>query len=134
MLWPDGAKQPIEASVRGVASELIRRGVPREKLIIAFPLYGSDGSPWVSLRERVLTGRAPIHPEFLETELHGVWVTGPDALEAKVQKALVGKEIAGGAAAGIALWQIGHQGRFGELTQAVRRALDVHRVKAPLAP
>jgi hypothetical protein len=122
-LWPDGAPEPIEASVRGVATELVRRGLPREKLIVALPLYASDGRPWIEVRERALAAAAPVDPLYLESPLDGLWITGPAALEAKARKVVAGTEIAGGAAAGIALWQLGHQGPFAELTEALRRAL-----------
>jgi hypothetical protein len=129
-LWPDGAHQPIEASVRGAASEIVRRGVPREKLMIGLPLYASDGRPWVAVREEALATAAPLHPLYLETELDGgVWITGPAALEAKARRIIAGSEIAGGGAGGIALWQLGHQGGFADLTQALRRALQPEIVR-----
>jgi GH18 family chitinase len=122
-LWPDGADRSIEGSVRGVASELIRRGAPREKLIVGLPLYAGDGRPWVEVRERALATAAVLDPLYLERPWDGTWITDPPALEAKVRRIVAGSEIAGGPAAGIALWQLGHQGPFGELTEAVRRAL-----------
>lgn len=130
-LWPDGSDRPIEASVRGVASELVRRGVPRAQVIIGFPMYASDGQPWISVRERTLRLAPPTHPLYLENELDGIWVTGPAALEAKVRKAIAGSEVEGGAVGGIALWQLGHQGRFTDLTDALRRALDAVPPKSP---
>ncbi len=126
-LWPDGADKSIEASVRGTANQLIRRGVPREKLIIGLPFYTSDGRPWIDIRERVLSAPLSLHPLFLENQWNGIWVTGPRALEAKVQKILYGKEIAGGSASGVAFWQLGHQGRFRDLTEALRRALKAKK-------
>jgi hypothetical protein len=122
-LWPDRAKQPIEASVRGVASQIVRRGMPREKLVIGLPFYASDGRPWLEVRERALAERAPPHPLYLESEVGGAWITGPAALEAKARRILFGTDIAGGGAAGVALWQLGHQGPFRDLTEALRRAL-----------
>ncbi len=122
-LWPDGAQQPIEASLRGVATELLRRGVPREKLVLSLPMYSSDGLPWVNIREKALAATAPVDPLFLESNIEGVWVTGPAALEAKARKVVGGSEIAGGSAAGVAVWQLGHQGPFRDLTDALRRAL-----------
>jgi GH18 family chitinase len=122
-LWPDGAQKPIEASVRGVASEIVLRGIPREKLVVGLPLYASDGRPWLAVRDRALASAAPLNPLYLETLCDGAWLTGPAALEAKVRKVLAGSEIAGGRAGGVALWQLGHQGPFRDLTDAVRRAL-----------
>jgi Glycosyl hydrolases family 18 len=121
--WPDGATRPIEGSVRGVATELLRRGVPREKLVVALPLYAADGRPWVDVRERALAAPAAFDPLYLERRWDGTWITDPPALEAKVRRIVAGTEIAGGPAAGIALWQLGHQGAFRELTGAVRRGL-----------
>jgi hypothetical protein len=121
--WPDGATRPIEGSVRGVASEVIRRGAPREKLVIALPLYAGDGRPWVEVREAVLARPARFDPLYLERPWDGTWITDPPALEAKVRRIVAGTEIAGGPAAGVALWQLGHQGAFHELTRAVRRGL-----------
>jgi GH18 family chitinase len=126
-LWPDGATRPVEASVRGVASELLRRGVPRSKLIVALPLYAGDGRAWVEVRKRALATPSPVHPLFLESPLDDTWVTGPAALEAKIRKILAGSEIEGGGAAGIALWQLGHQGTYRDLTAAVRHALGSAR-------
>jgi hypothetical protein len=123
-LTPDGSDKPVEASVRGAASELIRRGVPREKLIISLPMYASDGRPWIELRTLKLP---PPTPRSLESNLGGAYVTGPDALEQKARAVLCGDEIEGGAAAGIALWQLGQQGPFDDLTNAVRRALTCKR-------
>lgn len=123
-LWPDGASSPIEASVRGTANQLIRRGVPRQKLVICLPFYASDGRPWVEIRERVLSAPLSLHPLYLENQWNGIWVTGPAALEAKVQKIIAGREIAGGSASGVAFWQLGHQGRFRNLTGALRRVLS----------
>jgi hypothetical protein len=125
--WPDGATAPIEASVRGAAAEMVRRGLPREKLVIALPLYASDGSPWVEVRARALAAPAPPHPLYLERQVGSAWVNDPASLEAKVRAVLGGSDVAGGAAAGVALWQLGHQGRFRDLTDAVRRALAAVR-------
>ncbi len=122
-LWPDGSKAPVEASVRGVASQIVRRGIPREKLVIGLPFYASDGRPWLEVRERALAERAPPDPLYLETLVDGAWITGPAALQAKVLRILAGTDIAGGGAAGVALWQLGHQGPFRDLTLALRRAL-----------
>jgi GH18 family chitinase len=123
-LVPEGANRPVEASVRGVASEIVRRGAPREKLIVALPMYTSDGRPWCDVHER----KAPMHPRYLETEIDGAWVTGPEALEAKARRVISGTEIDGGAAAGVGLWQLGHQGKSRSLTAALARAL---RKRAP---
>lgn len=129
--WPDGASRPIEASVRGVASEVIRRGLPRPKLIVGLPLYAADGRPWVEVRAKVLAAAAAPDPRFLERAWDGTWVTDPPALEAKVRRIVGGIEIAGGPAAGIALWQLGHQGPYRELTDAVRRGLRAGAARAP---
>jgi hypothetical protein len=126
-LWPDGATRPIEGSVRGVATELLRRGAPREKLLIALPLYTADGRPWVDVRERVTATPAAFDPLYLERRWDGTWVTDPPALEAKVRRVVAGAEIAEGPAAGIALWQLGQQGAYRELTAAVRRGLAAAR-------
>jgi hypothetical protein len=133
-LWPDGSDRPIEASVRGVASELIRRGVPREKLIVSLPLYTGDGRPWVEVRKAALAAPQAVHPLYLESQWEGTWITGPAALEAKVRRVVAGTEIAGGPAAGIALWQLGQQGPYHELTEAVRRATRAAPAPAPDAP
>ena len=125
--WPDGASAPIEASVRGAASEMVRRGLPREQLVIALPLYASDGSPWVEVRARALAAPAPPHPLYLERQVGDAWVNDAASLEAKVRAVIAGSDIAGGAAAGIALWQLGHQGRYRDLTLAVRKALAAAR-------
>jgi hypothetical protein len=130
--WPDGSLDKIEGSVRGAASELIRRGLPREKLVIGLPLYTSDGRSWTDVRERVLSSGAALDPIFLETLVDGYWVTGPEGMEAKVRKILGGAEIAGGAAAGIALWQLGHQGLHTDLTEAVWRALPPRAPSHPI--
>jgi Glycosyl hydrolases family 18 len=122
-LWPDGSPEKIEGSVRGAASECVRRGLPRQKLVIALPLYASDGRPWEEVRVKALANPLPLHPLYLESPLDGAWVTGPAAIEAKARKILFGDEIAGGAAAGVALWQLGHQGTHSELTEGLRRAL-----------
>ncbi len=120
--WPDDATQPIEASVRGAATEIVKRGVPRARLIIALPMYASDGRPWSVVRHLPL---GPLDPTYLENPIAGsdVWVTGPAALEAKIHAALFGKDIDGGAAGGIGLWQLGHLAGGHDLTDAVRRAL-----------
>lgn len=121
--WPDAATSPIEGSVRGVATEILRRGAPRAKLLIALPLYTADGRPWVDVREGVAAAPAAYDPLYLERRWDGTWVTDPPALEAKVRRAVSGTEIAGGPAAGVALWQLGQQGPYRELTEAVRRGL-----------
>jgi len=133
--WPDGASAPIEGSVRGAASEMVRRGLPREKLVIALPLYASDGRPWSDVRARALAAPAPPHPLYLERQVGSAWVNDPASLEAKVRAVVAGSDIAGGAAAGLALWQLGHQGRYRDLTDAVRRALAAARGRrSPPAP
>jgi hypothetical protein len=53
----------------------------------------------------------------------GAWVNDPASLVAKVRAVVAGSDIAGGAAAGVALWQLGHQGRYHDLTDAVRKGL-----------
>ena len=126
-LWPDGAAKPIEASVRGAASEIVRRGVPREKLVIGLPLYGSDGRPWAALRELARASQASLHPLWLEKQIDSAWVTDPEALAAKAGKALFGSDVDGGSAGGIALWQLGHQGAGRDLTDAVRAAVAAGR-------
>jgi GH18 family chitinase len=123
--WPDGASAPIEGSVRGAASEMVRRGLPRDKLVIALPLYASDGRPWSEVRAGALAAPAPPHPLYLERQVGDAWVNDAASLEAKVRQVIGGSEIAGGAAAGVALWQLGHQGRYHDLTDAVRRALTM---------
>lgn len=122
-LWPDGAERPIEGSVRGAASEIVRRGVPREKLVVALPLFASDGRPWAAVRAPALAAPGALDPRFLEREVDGAWVSDAAGIEAKARAILAGHEIAGGAAGGVALWQLGHQGAFHDLTDAVRRAL-----------
>ncbi|MBS2024619.1 MAG: glycoside hydrolase family 18 protein [Deltaproteobacteria bacterium] len=133
-LWPDGSSRRIEGSVRGAASEYVKRGVPRAKLVVALPMYASDGRPWDAVRAQVLGRKLPLHPLFLESELDGVWVTGPEAMEAKARKLLSSDEIAGGGAAGVALWQLGHQGTHRELTEALRRGLPPGRPLNPGPP
>jgi hypothetical protein len=114
---------------------MVRRGLPREKLVIALPLYASDGSPWTEVRARALAAPAPPHPLYLERQVGAVWVTDPASLEAKVRAVVAGSDIANGAAAGLALWQLGHQGRYRDLTDAVRRALAAARGhRSPAAP
>lgn len=132
--WPDGASAPIEGSVRGAASAMVRRGLPRDQLVIALPLYASDGSPWSMVRARALASPAPPNRLYLERPLGALWVTDPASLEAKVRAVVAGSDIDGGAAAGIALWQLGHQGRFRDLTDAVRRALATVRGRRPRLP
>ena len=122
-LWPDGSRRPIESSVRGAASELIRRGVPREKLVIGLPFYASDGRPWAAIRDLALASKARLQPQWLEKEIDGAWVNDPEAIAAKARKICFGEELDGGAAAGVALWQLGHQGAFRDLTDALRGAL-----------
>jgi hypothetical protein len=121
-LWPVNASTPIEGSVRGAAAEMIRNGLGFDKLIIALPFYSSVNQPWVDIRTRALASPAVLHPLFLEKQIDDVWITDPEALERKITAALAGYQIAGGNAAGIAIWQLGHQGRFHELTDALLRA------------
>ena len=121
-LWPVNANTPIEASVRGAAAETIRNGLGFDKLIIALPFYSSANQPWVDVRTRALPSRAALHPLFLEKQIDDEWITDPEALERKIAAALSGYQIAGGNASGVAIWQLGHQGRFHELTDALLRA------------
>ena len=121
-LWPVNANTPIEGSVRGAAAELIRNGVGFDKLIIALPFYSSANQPWVDIRTRALASRAALNPLFLEKQIDNVWITDPEALERKITAALSGYQIAGGNAAGIAIWQLGHEGGFHELTDALLHA------------
>lgn len=73
-------------------------------MIIALPFYSSANQPWVDIRSRMLASRASLHPLFFEKEIDDVWITDPEALERKITAALRGYQIAGGNAAGIAIW------------------------------
>jgi len=121
-LWPVNASTPIEGSVRGAAAEMIRNGLGFDKLIVALPFYSSANQPWVDIRTRALASPAPLHPLFFEKQIDDVWMTDPEALERKITAALAGYQIAGGNAAGIAIWQLGHQGGFHDITDALLRA------------
>jgi hypothetical protein len=121
-LWPVDAQTPIEASVRGAAVEMVRTGVGYDKLVIAFPFYTSAWQPWVDVRDRALTSTTPLHPLFLEKLIDDVWITDPEALERKIRSALAGFQINNGNAIGIGIWQLGHQGRSRDLTDAILRA------------
>jgi GH18 family chitinase len=126
-LWPVGSPSPpIESSVRGAASEIVRLGLRHDKLVIALPMYTSSNQPWVGVRDRTLSASSPLHPDYLERQIDGVWVTDPEALERKIGAALTGREIGGDNAAGIGLWQLGHQGRHRDLTDAVLRSIPRH--------
>ena len=102
---------------------MIRAGVGYDRLIIAFPFYTSALQPWIEVRDRALASRSPLDPQFLEKLIDGVWVTDPEALERKIRAALFDSQISGGNAAGIGIWQLGHQGRSRDLTDAMVRAL-----------
>jgi Glycosyl hydrolases family 18 len=121
-LWPVNAVTPIEGSVRGAASEMIRSGLGYDKLVIALPLYSSAWEPWVDVRARAASA-GPLHPLFLEKLLGDVWITDPEALEKKIAAAVFGSQINGGNAAGIGVWQLGHQGKFRDLSDAIVRAM-----------
>jgi hypothetical protein len=123
-LWPVDARAPIEGSVRGAASAMIRQGLPHRKLIVAFPFYTGAYQPWVEVRERALASASPLHPLFLEKLIDETWITDPVALERKIRAALFGSEIGRGNAAGIAVWQLGHQGKSRDLSDAIRRAMS----------
>jgi hypothetical protein len=43
-------------------------------------------------------------------------------LSEKIRAALSGNQISGGNAAGIAIWQLGHQGASRDLTESILRA------------
>jgi spore germination protein YaaH len=122
-LWPVDAHTPIEGSVRGAAAEMIRNGLGHDKLIISLPFYSSANQPWVEVRERALASTSPLHPLFLEKLIDGVWITDPEALGRKIAAAVSGFQISGGNAAGIAVWQLGHQGKHRDLSEAMLRAL-----------
>ncbi len=124
VLWPVDARAPIEGSVRGAASAIVRQGLPHRKLIVAFPFYSSTYQPWVEVRERALASASPLHPLFVEKLIDGAWITDPVALERKIRAALFDSEISRGNAAGIAVWQLGHQGKYRDLSDAVRRAMS----------
>jgi hypothetical protein len=121
-LWPIDAQTPIEGSVRGAAVEMIRTGVGYDKLVIAFPFYTSAQQAWVEVRGRALSSTSPIHPLFLEKLIDDVWITDPVALGRKIRAALFENQISGGNAAGISIWQLGHQGAYRDLTDSILRA------------
>jgi GH18 family chitinase len=121
-LWPIDAQTPIEGSVRGAASEMIRTGVGYDKLVIAFPFYTSAQQAWTDVRRRALDSSSPIHPLYLEKLIDDVWITDPEALERKIRAALSGNQISGGNAAGIGVWQLGQQGTSRDLTESILRA------------
>jgi hypothetical protein len=131
-LWPKGAPDPIEASARGALSWVVRAGFPRERLVLGLPFYTSARRPWAEVRERVLGSGAPLHPLYLEKEVDGAWVTDPEALRAKVRAALAGPDP--GPLGGVAVWQLGHQGRSRELTTALAEALRDATARAGAAP
>ena len=121
--WPDGYDHPLEASIRGVASEIVRLGMAREKLIVGLPFYTSTGLPWAMVRDRAAESDAPLHPLYLEKWIDGAWVTDAEALGAKVKAVLESAEIHEGTVGGVAIWQLGHQGSGRELTEALAAAL-----------
>ncbi|MDP6419372.1 MAG: glycosyl hydrolase family 18 protein [Candidatus Krumholzibacteria bacterium] len=122
-LWPEGEETPIEGSVSGVAAELLQRGLSRSKLVIGFPFYSSAGKPWIHIRDKVKESNAPLHPLYLEKKVDGQWVTDEEGLREKVSSALNGHDVQGGAVAGVAVWQIGHQGLKQDLSEALLDAL-----------
>jgi spore germination protein YaaH len=122
-LWPVDSASPIESSIRGAAREIIRRGFVTDRLVIALPMYTGANQPWEKIRDRALSASSPLHGEYLEKNIDGVWVTDPEALEHKIGAVLTRRDIAGNNAAGIGLWQLGHQGRHRDLTDAVLRSL-----------
>src|SRR5262249_31946059 len=101
---------------------LIRNGVGLRQVDHRGPVRSSANQPWVDIRTRALASRAALTTLFLEKQIDDVWITDPEALERKITAALSGYQIAGGNAAGIAIWQLGHEGGFHELTDALLHA------------
>ena len=122
-LWPVDSVSPIESSVRGAAREIVRHGLAADKLVIALPMYTSSNQPWARVRDRVLSASSPLHSDYLEKHIDGVWVNDPEAFEQKINAALTRREILGYNAGGIGLWQLGHQGAHRDLTEAVLRSV-----------
>jgi hypothetical protein len=128
MMWPKEAAEPIEASVSGVIAEIARRGYDPGKILVGLPFYTSANRPWSTARKTRGLAEAKLHPVFLEKNIDGEWITDAEAMEAKVRAALGPLAAAGRPVGGIAIWQIGHQGRHHELTNAISRVLDEETV------
>jgi hypothetical protein len=122
-LWPVDSVSPIEGSVRGAATQIVRQGLALHKLIVALPMYTSSNEPWAHVRDRVLSTSSPLHRDYLEKNIDGIWVNDPEAFEQKIKAALTRREILGNNAGGIGLWQLGHQGQHRDLTDAVLRSV-----------
>lgn len=123
MMWPQGADAPIEASVSGVVAEIARRGFHPQKILVGLPFYTSQGRPWANARTTAGLDAAFLHPVYLEKKVGAEWITDAEAMAAKVRMALSGTVAAGRPVGGIAIWQLGHQGKNKELTDAIAREI-----------
>ncbi len=136
MMWPKEAPTSIEASVSGVVAEIARRGYPSTQLLVGLPFYSSLGRPWTLVRGTENLARTPLHPLYLEKKIGAEWINDPEAIAAKVAKALSPTVAAGRPVGGIAIWQLGHQGTYTELTDAISQKIvdEYSRSSAPLFP
>ena len=122
-LWIEAAEAPIESSVQSIASQIVNRGMDRNKLLIGIPFYTSDHRPWTEVRKHALSTGAPLHNQFGEKNAGDYWFMDAEAIEERVRRSVSGNEILGGPVAGVAIWQLGQQGRGRGLTDGVRRGL-----------
>jgi hypothetical protein len=124
MMWPKGADEPMEASVSAVVAEIARRGYPAGQILVGLPFYTSSGRPWTAVRGDAQVARARLHPLYLEKNVGGEWVNDAEAIRAKAAAALADNVAAGRPAGGVAVWQLGHQGPWNELTGAIGEAVS----------
>jgi chitinase len=126
--WTAGGSV-IEASVRGALDHVIARGYPPAKLVMGIPFY-SSGKPqrsWYEVRGTWLARDPAPDPAFREALIEGAYWNTPRAIEAKLDGVLTrsGSVLTGGAVlGGVAVWELGHEGRAGDLSGAIRAWIE----------
>lgn len=120
----------FNASVKGALNFILGRGYPASKLLIGIPFYSSSPSrSWFEVRGRWSTGSFPIHPLYRESLIDGTWWTVPLGIEGKLDatlepglSVLTNQTTLGG----LAIWELGHEGGYSDLSDAVADWLAAH--------
>ena len=125
-----GGGTVLPASTKGAVDYIVAQGYPARNLLLGLPFYSSAPvRSWYDVRALWAAGTYALHTQYREAFIAGGWWTVPDAIVAKLDATLDATRtvLASGATlGGLAVWELGHEGGFTELSDAVAGWLAVH--------
>jgi chitinase len=104
----------FEHSLRGALDFVLSKGFPAHKLVLANPYFGDQPTftEWFLKADAWAAAKPTPHPEYLEAEVSGTWLTTPEAIPLKLSAVLSPESsvLAGQATlGGIGWWEWGYE-------------------------